>query len=308
MKHDHKITLYLVALFFITQLFGLFVLNHTIEEVSNVNGTITVRYEEPITGRPELEEEESFNYILVMILAGTLILLALIKFRLFKIWKAWFFLAIFGALTITISVFIREEYAIAISLVLTYLKVYRPNAIIHNITEVFIYSGIALLLSPLFTVFWCIMLLLAISVYDAFAVWQSKHMITLAKAQSENKMFAGLVIPYKLPGKSKKEKTPGDVKVELRIPKDIQDKSIKSAILGGGDVAFPLIFAGSVMTFLIQSGMSRQMAYFKALFIPLFAGIALYLLFLKSEKGKFYPAMPFLTAGCLIGYGIVLIL
>ena len=128
-------------------------------------------------------------------------------------------------------------------------------------------------------------------------------MITLAKAQSENKMFAGLLIPYKKSQKAIK------TKMELKLPKHIEVKETEtsSAILGGGDIAFPLLFAGSVMTFLIESGLSQEIAFFKSLIIPLFSSLALFLLFIKSQKGKFYPAMPFISVGCFIGYGIILL-
>ena len=49
----------------------------------------------------------------------------------------------------------------------------------------------------------------------------------------------------------------------------------------------------------------KYFTFLQTLIIPVVTSIALLLLFLKSEKGKFYPAMPFLTAGCLVGFGIV---
>jgi hypothetical protein len=82
----------------------------------------------------------------------------------------------------------------------------------------------------------------------------------------------------------------------------------KSAILGGGDVAFPLMFSAAVMESLIFDGFTKQVAFLQSLIITLFVAIALWLLFIKSEKDKFYPAMPFLSAGCLVGYGIILLI
>ena len=302
MKHNLKVTAYLILLFLAAQIIGLYLLNISIEKIqTNQEGNIEVQYSEPITGRPELEGKESFNYIVIMILVGTALLLLLIKFRLFKVWKAWFFLAIWGSLAIAFSVIIKENIALILGLILTYFKIYKPNAIIHNLTEVFIYAGITIMIAPIFSVYWAIMLLLAISVYDAIAVWKSKHMIKLAEAQTQNKMFAGLLIPYTNP---KKKKT----SIKISIPKNMKSKKVNSAILGGGDIAFPMIFAGSVMTFLIQSGLPKEIAYFQSLIIALFSGIALFILFIKSEKGKFYPAMPFITAGCLVGYGIIMLL
>ena len=45
-----------------------------------------------------------------------------------------------------------------------------------------------------------------------------------------------------------------------------------------------------------------------ALIITLFVSLSLFLLFMASKKGKFYPGMPFLSAGCFLGYLIVLLL
>ena len=47
--------------------------------------------------------------------------------------------------------------------------------------------------------------------------------------------------------------------------------------------------------------------FLKTLIITLFTTIALLLLFLLSKKDRFYPAMPFLSAGCLLGYGVMLL-
>jgi len=52
---------------------------------------------------------------------------------------------------------------------------------------------------------------------------------------------------------------------------------------------------------------AKQNAFFISIIISIFAAIALFLLFLKSEKGKFYPAMPFISAGCIVGYLITLL-
>ena len=75
-------------------------------------------------------------------------------------------------------------------------KILRPNVFIHNLTEVFIYGGIAALLVPIINLFSAFILLLLISIYDMYAVWKSKHMVSMAKFQSEAKVFAGLLKRY----------------------------------------------------------------------------------------------------------------
>jgi len=112
-----------------------------------------------------------------------------------------------------------------------------------------------------------IIVLVVISVYDFIAVFKTKHMIKMAKFQTKIKLFAGLYVPY---GK-------------------------KAAILGGGDLGFPLLFSGVVF---------RSYGWI-SLIIVLTSALALSYLLFKSEKNKYYPAMPYLTIGCLIGYGII---
>ena len=288
MKHDLKVTLFLILLFLTAQIIGLFVLNLSIDNIGkDEEGNINVNYSEPITGRPEMEGHSSFIYLLIMIFVGTLILLGIIKLKLFKVWKAWFFLAVFGALSVALSVLIpknnlisNELAAMILSLIITYFKLYKPNAIIHNISEVFMYAGITVIITPILNVFWASMLLLAISIYDAIAVWKLKHMITLATEQAKQNMFAGLLLPYesrkkeKIEIKERDEKKEETIKTKIKIelPKDIkkEEKGVKSAILGGGDIAFPLIFAGTVLTWLIESGVARHVAFFEALIISIF--------------------------------------
>ena len=73
---------------------------------------------------------------------------------------------------------------------------------------------------------------------------------------------------------------------------------VKTAVLGGGDMGFPLLFAAVV----------QRVYGASALVVPIFAGIALLLLLLASKKDRFYPAMPFLSAGCFVGLGVALLL
>ena len=67
---------------------------------------------------------------------------------------------------------------------------------------------------------------------------------------------------------------------------------ISLAILGGGDVVFPIITAGIFL---------RAFGLKPALFVIAGAFLGLTFLFLKSEKKKFYPAMPFITIVMFLG-------
>ncbi len=75
---------------------------------------------------------------------------------------------------------------------------------------------------------------------------------------------------------------------------ELKKKRIKInlAILGGGDIVFPIITAGVMLkTFGLHS----------AFLVIVGATLGLGCLFVFAEKKKFYPAMPFITAGIFLG-------
>ena len=312
MKHTLKITMLLVFIFLFSQVIGLTIINKDIEVVKTPQGTIEVQHPETAIGpRPEMTPNVSFWYIIIAVIIGTLIVLLLVRFRKFNVWKVWFFFAVWLAMTVAIGVFVNKYAAYALCFLLALWKIYKPNIYVHNLTEIFMYTGIALIFVPLLNVFWAIMLLLAISVYDMYAVWRSKHMVKMAEFQAESNVFAGLFIPYERKKVGKREETKIEKIKPMKFVKEkpVKEKEANIAILGGGDIAFPLIFSGVVMENLIKVDMlSKLNAFLFSLIVSLFVTIALILLFYKSEKGKYYPAMPFLTAGCLLGYGIVYLL
>ncbi|MBT3303853.1 hypothetical protein HN592_00525 [Candidatus Woesearchaeota archaeon] len=299
MKHTISVTVLLLIFFVLAQLIGLGIINLGINENVDANGIISFEFKETAIGeRPDLQPGMSFISIIVAILVGTSLALVLIRFKLLKVWRIWFFLAIVIAMTISLGTLLPSLIAFFVALVLTILKMFKPGIITHNITELLIYPGIALLFVPILNVFWMFMLLLLISAYDMYAVWKSKHMIKLAKFQAKSQTFAGLLIPYQRIKKVGK-KTKGKVK----------KTEVQNAILGGGDIAFPMLFAGVVMSDMIfNQNITRVLSFIYTLPIIICVTIALALLFFKGKKDRYYPAMPFLTLGCVAGYVILRIL
>tara|TARA_Y100000310_G_scaffold68970_2_gene64315 strand:- start:20876 stop:21709 length:834 start_codon:yes stop_codon:yes gene_type:complete len=273
MKHTWKITTALLGLFLLAQLIGLVIINNyvtydiTIKEGEKVvkKNWEALPYE---IERPEFEEETSYIPIIILILVATGIILLLVKLKAFLFWKAWFFLSVWFCLIIAFGAFLQELYAVVLAFILAILKIFKRNMVLHNLTELFIYGGIAAIFVPILNLLGVSILLILISIYDFIAVHKTKHMVSLAKFQTKSKLFAGLYIPY---GKK------------------------KTAILGGGDIAFPLMFTAVVLGI---HGIS-------ALIITLTSTLGLAYLFWKSEKGKYYPAMPFITAGCFVGYFVI---
>lgn len=308
MKHTLRITLILVAIFFITQLFGLFTVSQNIEVKKDIKtGVVVIEHKETIVGEPPKSESgvQSVGVLFFAIIIGTIILLLLIKFKINKLFKYWYLFAVVSTISVTLGVYfkffsttVNNLSVLAIAILIAYYKIYKGNLILHNISEILIYSGIAVLFVRWFENWlWAIFVfLILISIYDMFAVWKSKHMIKLAKYQSENKVFAGLKIPYEL-SKGRKEHIVGEPQ---------KGKGTKVAILGGGDIAFPLIFAGTVMSNLIlKHGFSKINALGMASIITITSTLALLALLTYGKKDRFYPAMPFISAGSFVGYFIV---
>jgi len=178
-------------------------------------------------------------------------------------------------LHIAFAAFIPAVHSLLLALISGWYKVFKPNLYVHNLTELFVYGGLAVIFVPILNVLYGFVLLIGLSFYDMYAVWHSKHMIKMAKFQTKSGIFAGLLIPYARPSRKGK-------KVKVR-----------TAVLGGGDIGFPLIFAGTVM---VAKG------FFPAVIVALGASASLAILLYFSQKDKFYPAMPFLTIGCAVGY------
>ena len=307
MKHTLKVSIIIVVAFLLSQIIGLAIVNRYVDvEKTAETGEIEVKalpYDLP---RPAVKGGSSaIITIISAILIGTILVFLIMRFGEILWWKIWFFMAVSVCLLFAFKAFIPSFFASVLAVILAGFKIFKPNIYVHNITELFTYGGLAALIVPLFgnvekSILWAFALLLIISLYDIIAVWKSKHMIKLAKFQTKSKVFAGMLIPYKMPKHIKK---PAKVK--------LKKVAIKTAILGGGDMGFPLFFSGIVMQNLALSNLNKGIvnflgvAYLKVLVIPVFVAIALLLLLIKSRKNKFYPAMPFLSLGCVVGYLIL---
>lgn len=313
MKHTFSTTALLIFLFVAAQIIGLSLVAmsqdvHVTEQGQDVSYGPTA-----LGARPETEGGTSLLMIAIGVGIGTMLALLLIKLGAKLAWKIWFFVATWIGLSIALGVLIPGTIAVTLAVALAVWKVFRPNPVIHNLTEILVYGGIAVLLVPLFDIVWVVALLVLISIYDWIAVHRTGHMVTLAKGQADSNVFAGIAVPTGSTS-AKPLKTTEQFAKTTTVSKKSTTKSMKketgtiggTAILGGGDIAFPLVFAGVVLQWLIEArNMAPTRALFATLIIPLGATVALAWLFAIAKKGKFYPAMPPITLGCLIGFGII---
>jgi len=294
MKHNPKVTILLLCMFLITQLIGLAVINAYSQEDRDL----------PFGMEPpeEMREQTGINIMSIaisLVIAVSLVLI-LMKIKAKILLRFWFFFVIILALAITFYSLLMQfglsytpYIALALALPLAYLKVFRRNFIVHNFSELLIYPGIATIFVMILNIWSALILLLLLSVYDIYAVWHTGFMQKMAKYQiDEVKVFNGFFVPYT------DKKTKNKIKKLKKKYKNNKDKlkkqevRINLGILGGGDIAFPLIMTGVVFL---------AIGLLPALSVSIFSTIALALLLMFSKKGEFYPAMPFITTGCLAG-------
>jgi presenilin-like A22 family membrane protease len=300
MKHKLKITFLLLGMFLITQFIGLYVINHYFQQQDELPYGL-----EPPAIERESDYQIFFYGIVVAFVIAIFILFMLTKLKWEVIIRLWFF----GVITVALGIFFNaliprfiysDILALALALPLSFMKIYKKNLLVHNLTELMVYPGIATIFVPILNLFWMIILLVLISVYDIWAVWHSGIMQKMAKYQIDKlNIFSGFFVPYmskKLKAKIKKEKQ--------KNPKTTKKVKVNIAILGGGDVIFPIITSGVILrtsSLNLPFGLPAFTGgLLPALFAVVGAALGLGYLLIFSEKKKFYPAMPFITAGIFL--------
>lgn len=307
MKHNAKITIILLLMFLVTQLLGIFVI-----QTYQIAGNKLPYGMEPPAEIKANPSDLPFHIVIAFVFAIFLFFI-LTRINAERFLRAWFFAVIVIALGLSLNaIFLRvypwQYLSIAVLLIaipLGIFKIYKRNLLVHNITEILVYPGIAAVFVPILGVLGIILLLLAISLYDIWAVWHSGFMQKMAKFQIDKlKIFTGFFIPYASKEQKQKIKLVRDKyekKGEKILNMQFEKRKIKVnlAILGGGDVIFPIITAGIFL---------RYYGIFAALLITAAASIGLLYLFVAAEKRKFYPAMPYLTIAMYVAMIIIWLL
>jgi len=285
-------------MFILTQFIGIFVVNHYLSEENKLPYGL-----EP----PEIEKQADysifFGAIIIAFIIAILLFLFLTKFKIQFFLKLWFFVVVVVALSISFFsatrnfdklIFGIPLIAAVVALSLAIIKIYKRNFLVHNFTELLIYPGIAAVFVPLLNIYTVVGLLVLISIYDMWAVWHTGIMQKMAKYQiNKLKIFSGFFVPYI----SKQVRTKIKKWKKTLKKTELKKKKIKIniAILGGGDIVFPIITAGVML---------KTLGLVSAILVILGATFGLAYLFFFSEKKKFYPAMPFITGGIIVGIAL----
>lgn len=175
------------------------------------------------------------------------------------------------------------------ALVLLIALIKKPEWYIINSIAIFTGVGSIAMIGISLTVPITILLLAAMAVYDAIAVYKTKHMIDLADS------FVGLKLPVMLIIPKKRDYSL--LKETQSLKEKLKNKGERQAyFLGLGDVVFPGLLAVSAFHNLPVNGLLMGIS---VLIGTLIGYVALMTL---VNKGKPQPGLPLLNTGAIIGY------
>jgi len=215
-----------------------------------------------------------------------------------------FVIAIWNTLTPLFSYIMPRGLASLLGLVLgggiTYVFYKTPEWYIIDIFGVLICAGIATILGISLAPFVVIIFLVILAVYDAMAVYQTKHMIELADVAVEKKLPLMFVVPREFPYSF----------LEAEGLKEQIDSGKKrdAMFMGLGDVVMPTLLAVSAVTFLDSESVgTATVAGIAGPFVVAFGVIAgtmagFFLLMWLVSKGKPQAGLPLLNSGAILGY------
>ncbi|MCD5396275.1 MAG: hypothetical protein LR000_01225 [Candidatus Pacebacteria bacterium] len=171
---------------------------------------------------------------------------------------------------------------------LLFWRIKKPNFLNHNLFIGLGLVGISAILGLSFQPETLLILLAMLSIYDFIAVFKTKHMQKMATSMLESGSMMGLIVPF--------EVRKFNVSVERIKP------GREFIILGGGDIAFPLMFASSLIPQygIINASIVAFFAFFGIFFTLFF--------FLLQKKRRPIPALPPIALFSIIGYLVILFL
>jgi len=141
------------------------------------------------------------------------------------------------------------------------------------------------------SIFLVIVLLIALSIYDAISVYKTKHMIDLADAVMELKLPVMLVVP-KMRNYSLLKETKG-------LKEKIEQKEEREAFfMGLGDIVMPGILVVASFYNIADNG------FLIALSVMLGTLVGFAVLMSVVIKGKPQAGLPYLCSGAILGYVI----
>jgi len=239
----------------------------------------------------EISPVSFWQFLLYFSLATLFILFISLLGKRFKrgkevIFKALFIFAIVLGGLISFSLWLPDFFALILVVILVFGWLIKPIVFLHDFAMISGVVGVSCILGLSLNPLVMVAFLIIFSIYDYIAVYKTKHMVKIAKEMIETGAILGFILPQKF-----SDLLAGLKKV--RVPaKRVEGKFL---VLGGGDVAFPLLFCVS----LLPSGILNSLIVGFYAFIGLLFS---FVLFVSQKERKPIPALPPIALFSIIGF------
>ncbi len=213
-----------------------------------------------------------------------------------------------GLLLVPIDDVLRSNLALALSFLLAVLMVYTlyryPEWYVVDTVGISISAGVTAILGISFAILPAFLLLIGLALYDAWAVYRSKHMVTLADEMTGQRLPVLLVVPKKA---SYSYMEQGSLKQAIA-----KGEEREAMFMGLGDIIIPGTLAVSALTFPPMSGtglvpdirivlgLSSNLLIAIGTMIGTVVGFAILMRFVM--KGNPQAGLPLLNGGAILGY------
>src|SRR3989475_2263277 len=180
---------------------------------------------------------------------------------------------------------------------LIYLLVKFPEWYVVDAIGIVTAAGVTAILGISFGILPAILLLVALAIYDAWAVYRTKHMVTLADELTSQRLPILLVIPKKAGYSFREQKS---------LKEQVASGEEREAMFVGlGDLIIPGILSVSAFTFLTAPGRSflgLEPNAFVAAGTVLGSLVGFFFLMRFVLKGNPQAGLPLLNGGALLGF------
>jgi presenilin-like A22 family membrane protease len=195
----------------------------------------------------------------------------------------------YSLLAVVLSVGLSLGLSVVASAIILITLLKNPEWYVIDISGILSSVGAIVIVGISLSISIVLVLLVAMAVYDAISVYETKHMIDLASTSLEQKLPILFIIPKKKDYSFAKEVRSLKEKLKTGEKRD-------AFFIGLGDVVFPGILVVSAFSNLASSALLMAVS----VMLGTLAGFVALTAFVL--KGKPQAGLPFLCTGAIIGY------
>jgi len=228
----------------------------------------------------------AFAIALVMVVLALKFLASPFSFGIF------FAVLIFIGAQIVFAAFLPLIWSIIAAAAVAAVRFVKPTVITHNIAIFLTVAGVSAQLGLLLPVPAILIILFGLSIYDYWAVFKSKHMVTWFKSMLERSAPFAIIVPERPEAMA--------ASVQAVSARKLKRKDRSVIMLGTGDLAFPTVFAVSALS---AYGPLTALAIIAGSIVGIFVN-HYYLI----KKFRAIPALPAIAFFSALGFFISLAL